>query len=171
MPRITPDQAGGQNVCALLDTIAWSEIGAAGLMTSDDGYNVLVGSTPSKPQLFTSYATHPNVYNARFSSTAAGRYQELFRNWLAYKSLLKLPDFGPVSQDLMAIRQIQEAHAMPSILAGNFDAAIVLIGHLWASLPGAGYGQHENQMNDLRDVYQSAGGSIASLTNVTGSAA
>ena len=171
MPRITPDAAGGRNVCALLDTIAWSEISAAGLIASDDGYDVLVGSTPTKPKLFTSYATHPNVYNSRYDSTAAGRYQELFRNWLAYKSMLNLPDFGPVSQDRMAIQQIKEAQALPSILAGHFDAAIVLIAHLWASLPGAGYGQHEQQLDGLRDVYRNAGGTITSLAHVPGSVA
>jgi len=171
MPRISAEAAGGQNVCALLDTIAASEIGGPLLAASDDGYNVLVGSTAAEPHLFDSYATHPNVYNARYSSTAAGRYQELFRNWVAYKSVLNLPDFGPMSQDLMAIRQIQEAHAIPAIQAGQFETAIGLISHLWASLPGAGYGQHENQMASLVAAYTAAGGQIASLSGVTGSAA
>jgi muramidase (phage lysozyme) len=170
MPRISAEQAGGINVAAFLDTIAWSEIGPELLAHSDDGYDVLVGSTDRAPLLFTSYATHPNVYSARFASTAAGRYQELFRNWLAYKAMLKLPDFGPVSQDRMAIQQITEARAMPSILGGDFDTAIILVSHLWASLPGAGYGQHEQELGALRAAYQAAGGQIASLANVTGSA-
>ena len=64
MSRISTDQAGAKNVCALLDAIAWSEIGAQLLAETDDGYNVLVGSLPSKPLLFDSYADHPNVFES-----------------------------------------------------------------------------------------------------------
>lgn len=158
MPRITPEQAGGQNRRAFLDMLAQSEIGAALLQHSDDGYDVLVGSTGRAPLLFDSYATHPDVYNPRYSSTAAGRYQELFRNWLAYKQLLALPDFGPVSQDLMALQQIREARALPLIDAGKLNAAIALCSHLWASLPGNDYGQHQQALNDLQTWFTQAGG-------------
>lgn len=156
MPKITPDQAGGQNVCALLDTLAVSEIGAKLLAQSDNGYNVLVGG-----QLFASYADHPDIYNARFNSTAAGRYQLLYRWWAPYKSLLKLTDFSPLSQDLVAIQQIKERHGYGLIQAGHFDEAIVAVSNIWASLPGAGYGQHENELGALRAVYVAAGGTLA----------
>lgn len=163
MPRITATQAGGQNVCALLDMIAWSEIGPALLANpaTDDGYLVLVGATPEKPLLFQSYATHPDVYNAREDSTAAGRYQELHRNWPYYQRTLALPDFSPVSQDRIAIQQIREAGALPLINAGQFAAALARIAHLWASLPGAGFGQHEQEFGQLRQAYQKAGGTLA----------
>ena len=161
MPRITSDAAGGQNVCALLDCIASSEIGSGLLAASDDGYNVLVGSTASAPLLFDSYAAHPNVYNPRYRSTAAGRYQLLSRYFAAYKSLLRLPDFGPVSQDRIAIQQIRESHAFDLIVAGQFAQAIAAIAHIWASLPGAGYGQHENQLSSLQAAYLAAGGQLA----------
>ena len=65
---MTPNQK------AFLDMIAFSEIGPALLAKSDDGYDVLVGSTPDRPLLFTSYAEHPNILNAACNSTAAGRY-------------------------------------------------------------------------------------------------
>ncbi|TPQ32162.1 glycoside hydrolase, partial [Burkholderia ubonensis] len=45
MARISVAAAGGKNRVAFLDTVAVSEIGAALLAKSDDGYNVLVGST------------------------------------------------------------------------------------------------------------------------------
>jgi muramidase (phage lysozyme) len=122
--------------------LAWSEIGPGLLAHSDDGYNVLVGSTQRTPLLFDSYATHPNVYNRRYNSTAAGRYQILARYWPHYRALLKLPDFGPVSQDLYAIQQLRERKALPLIEAGNVTAAIAKVSNIWASLPGAGYGQH-----------------------------
>ena len=66
------------NEKAFLDMLAHSEIGEALLAVSDNGYNVIVGSTPTKPDLFTSYANHPRklVRLGEFlQSTAAGRYQ------------------------------------------------------------------------------------------------
>lgn len=161
MPRITPDQAGGTNVCAFLDMLAASEIGAALLAHSDDGYDVLVGSLPRAPLLFTSYADHPNVYNAKLNSTAAGRYQLLYRWWVPYKKLLALPDFSPVSQDRVAIQQIKERGAYGLIQTGQFDQAVARCANIWASLPGAGYGQHENQLDQLRTAYTAAGGTLA----------
>lgn len=163
MPRITAAQAGGQNVCALLDAIAWSEIGPAllALEGADDGYLVLVGATASKPLLFYSYATHPDQFNPRLDSTAAGRYQVLYRNWMAYQRMLGLKDFTPVSQDRIAIEMIREAGGLGLIKAGQFTAAIMRIAHLWASLPGAGYGQHEQTMADLQQAYVQAGGTLA----------
>ena len=158
MPRFT---SASPNVRAFLDMLAWSEIGPGLLANSDDGYNVLVGSTQRAPLLFDSYATHPNVYNRRYNSTAAGRYQILARYWPHYRALLKLPDFGPVSQDLYAIQQLRERKALPLIEAGNVTAAIAKVSNIWASLPGAGYGQHEHDMQNLLAAYTSASGAIA----------
>lgn len=39
----------GPNISAFLVMIAWSEIGPTLLEETDDGYNVLVGSTPGRP--------------------------------------------------------------------------------------------------------------------------
>jgi muramidase (phage lysozyme) len=161
MTRITAQQAGGQNRVAFLDMIGVSEIGEALLAVSDDGYNVLVGSTPSAPLLFSSYAAHPDVYNAALNSTAAGRYQLLYRYWLAYKASLNLPDFSPVSQDLIALQQIRERRALPLIDAGQFAQAVQACSNIWASLPGNSYGQHTNEMAALQAAYVAAGGALA----------
>lgn len=161
MPRITLAEAGGKNVCALLDAIAWSEIGPGLLAHSDDGYDVEVGSTERAPLLFSSYAAHPNVYNARYQSTAAGRYQELFRNWIAYKPMLQLPDFSPLSQDRMAIQQIKEAGGIEPIQSGLLATALERIAHLWASLPGNSYQQHQNNYSAIEAAYCAAGGTLA----------
>lgn len=168
MPRIAAEQAGGANVCAFLDMIAHSEIGDALLARSDDGYNVLVGSTARAPLLFSSYATHPDVYSERYNSTAAGRYQILSRYWPHYRDLLKLPDFGPESQDRYAIQQIRECKALPMVVAGDFVDAVHRVANIWASLPGAGYGQHENEISDLRDAYVRSGGSLSACSRNTG---
>lgn len=161
MPIITADQAGGLNRCAFLDAIASSEIGTALLAATDDGYNVLVGSTPNHPITFASYASHPDVLNVALNSTAAGRYQLLFRWWSAYSTLLKLPDFSPLSQDMIALQQIRERRALPLIDAGKFAQAIALCSNLWASLPGAGYGQHTNSLDSLQAAYILSGGTVA----------
>lgn len=161
MPRISAEEAGGQNVLAFLDLIAWSEIGPALLEASDNGYNVLVGSTPAKPLLFSSYAAHPNVYNKRCDSTAAGRYQLLSRYWRAYQSQLKLEDFSPINQDRIALKQIAERGALKLIQAGHIHAAIAKVSNIWASFPGAGYGQHEHEVKNLLAAYKAAYGSLA----------
>lgn len=150
-----------QNRKAFLDMLAHSEIGSGLLAVSDNGYNVLVGSTPSNPLLFDSYADHPNVYNAACNSTAAGRYQLLHRWWPPYKSLLGLNDFSPDSQDAVALQQIKERGALPDIDAGHFPEAVAKCKNIWASLPGAGYSQHENSLANLQAAYVTAGGSLA----------
>lgn len=149
------------NLDAFLSMIAHSE-GTADL--GDRGYNVIVGSRPGRTILFRSYKDHPRVLvqlSSALNSTAAGRYQILERYFDAYRDQLKLPDFSPASQDAIAIQMIRERGAIPDIEAGRFDAAVARCSNLWASLPGAQYGQHTNQIADLRAAYQAAGGSVA----------
>ncbi|MCA8065486.1 glycoside hydrolase family protein [Burkholderia sp. AU38729] len=163
MARIDVATAGGKNRIAFLDMIAASEITPALLAKSDDGYNVLVGATPARPLLFSSYAAHPNVLNRNIPvpSTAAGRYQILYRWWRIYQAQLQLPDFGPASQDRYALQQLREHGALPLIDAGRFREAVAKVSNVWASLPGAGYGQHENDIERLLDAYRAAGGQVA----------
>jgi len=161
MAQITPQQAGGVNVVAFLDTIAWAEGTDNGKQrTRDRGYDVLVGG-----QLFTSYADHPRVLvdlpKLRIQSTAAGRYQLLRRYFDSYRKTLNLRDFSPLSQDLIALQQIRERRALPLIQSGQVVEAIKAVRNIWASLPGAGYGQHEQKLDDLLAAYRAAGGEIA----------
>ena len=162
MARITPQQAGGVNVVAFLDMLAWSEGTDNGKQpTKDHGYDVVVGGT-----LFTGYADHPRVLvplpRLKISSTAAGPYQLLSRYFDAYKKQLGLKDFSPLSQDLIALQQIRERRALDLIKQGRIEAAIKAVRNIWASLPGAGYGQHERKLADLLRAYQQAGGVVAS---------
>lgn len=86
------------NEKAFLDMIAYSEIGPELLALSDNGYNVIVGSTPKNPLLFTSYADHPRrliTLRPGLKSTAAGRYQLLSRYFDSYKKQLHLRTFRP----------------------------------------------------------------------------
>lgn len=161
MPFISPQQAGGKNVCAFLDAIAFSEGTDNGRQrTNNHGYDVIVGGG-----LFTSYADHPRKLVALPSlgikSTAAGRYQLLSRYFDAYKKQLGLKDFSPLSQDLIAIQQIRERKALQLIQAGQFEQAVRQVRNIWASLPGAGYGQHEHKLENLLAAYRKAGGTVA----------
>ena len=147
---MTPNQK------AFLDMIASSE-GTIGL--GNNGYNVLVGGT-----FFDSYADHPRIIvhlKNGLNSSAAGRYQLLARYFDPYKELLSLPDFSPASQDAIALQQIRECGAIDNIEAGLIGIAIAKCSHIWASLPGANYGQHENTVQYLTSIYKNAGGSVA----------
>lgn len=165
-PRITAVAAGGQNVVAFLSTIYRSELGDALIAVSDDGYNVLVGSTPAAPKLFTSYADHPLPHAPGIQyapgkwSTAAGAPQILSKWWPFYKRSLNLPDFSPVSQDRYAIQQIRESRALPLLAAGDFAGACAACNHIWASLTGSPYGQHTNALQLLQSYYTAAGGTL-----------
>ncbi|MGO4717851.1 glycoside hydrolase family protein [Stenotrophomonas sp. 2MCAF14_2] len=161
MARLTPQQAGGVNVVAFLDMLAWSEGTDNGKQpTKDRGYDVIVGG-----QLFNGYADHPRVLVALpklgIQSTAAGRYQLLRRYYDAYRKTLGLKDFSPLSQDLIALQQIRERRALPLIRAGRIAEAIKQVSNIWASLPGAGYGQNEHRLADLLAAYRKAGGTVA----------
>lgn len=152
---MTPNQK------AFLDMIAVSEIGQPLLDLTDNGYNVLVGSTVHNIMVFHDYSDHPRVLNEALNSTAAGRYQLLAHWFDAYRNLLNLKDFSPASQDAIALQQIKERKAFDDIEAGRFADAVEKVHNIWASLPGAGYGQHENQLAVLQQAYVDAGGALA----------
>ena len=140
---------------AFLSMIAVSELRQELMDRTDDGYDVIVGATAEHPLKFRSYDRHPNVTNhTRYGwSTAAGRYQILHRYAVAYTKTLKLPDFGPDSQDRIALQMIKEQHALPCVDRGEIAEAIKRVSNIWASLPGAGYKQNEHKMSTLLEVY------------------
>ena len=150
------------NLAAFLDTIAVSELTREVLMESDDGYNVLVGSYPGNVKTFPDYSRHPHIeveVRPGLVSSAAGRYQIIGRYADDYIKQLKLPDFGPESQDKIAIQMIGECHALDDVEAGAIEDAVLACSSRWASLPGAQYGQHVNKMDELLASYTQSGGS------------
>lgn len=144
---------------AFLDMLAWSEgTDKPGQPTRNRGYDVIVGGS-----LFTSYADHPRklvTLNPKLKSTAAGRYQLLSRYWDAYRIQLGLKDFSPASQDAVALQQIKERRALELIDAGDIRQAIDRCSNIWASLPGAGYGQFEHKADSLIARFKAAGGKV-----------
>lgn len=144
---------------AFLDLIAYSEGTDNGRQpTNNHGYDVIVGG-----KLFYDYSKHPGVYvklTPRLTSSAAGRYQILEKFAKHYMKQLRLPDFGPDSQDKIAIQLIKECKALDDIYAGRIHSAVYKCKSRWASLPGAGYGQHEQKIEKLIAVFKEAGGVV-----------
>lgn len=162
MAKLKKNSITPPNFLAFLDMLAAAEGTDDGRQpTRNKGYDVIVGG-----QLFTDYTDHPRILvrlpRLNIFSTAAGRYQLLSRYWDAYRKQLNLPDFSPENQDRVAIQQIRERGALPDIAAGRFDEAVRKVRNIWASLPGAGYGQHEQPLARLREVYVKAGGTLHS---------
>lgn len=149
------DQVKDQNTQAFLWTIRVSE-GTSG----QNGYRTIVGGST-----FDSFADHPRVLiplpNLRIQSSAAGAYQIIRRTWDGVRDKLGLVDFTPSSQDAAAVELIRQRGALADVRAGRFAVAIDKCKKEWASLPGAGYGQHENTLARLQSAYTMAGGYIA----------
>lgn len=143
---------------AFRDAIAYSEGVAPGI----DGYRTMFGG-----QLCANLVDHPRQYfpfrdknGVLHTTSAAGRYQFLVRTWDDLRAKLQLPDFGPDSQDRACDELIRQRGASADVDAGRFADAIAKCAKTWASLPGAGYAQHENKLADLVAAYRAAGGSL-----------
>ena len=93
-------------------------------------------------ELFTDYSDHPRklvTLNPKLKSaaarTASCRCGGPCRRWLNC----------PKSRDAVALQQIKERGALPMIDRGDIRQAIDRCSNIWASLPGAGYGQFEHK--------------------------
>ena len=154
------------NVAAFLDLVACSEgtskasFSRSAAISIDDGYDVIVAGVDG-PEVFTDFSDHPFVHRAAklirastattdaLFSTASGRYQVLCRYFESYKVSLGLPDFSPLSQDLVAIQQIRERGALPHVESGDIATAITLCSNIWASFPGNSYAQGGHSLTAL----------------------
>lgn len=94
-------------------------------------------------------------------STAAGAYQFIKPTWNGLKLKLALPDFSAASQDQAAIELIRSKNALTDIEFGRVKEAINKVRTIWASLPGAGYGQPEKSLLTAISYYSAAGGQMA----------
>ena len=112
--------------------------------------------------LFSDLSRHPNIAVTKWgiTSTAAGAYGFLYRVWVEISEQLKLPDFSPASQDKAAIEMIKRKDALNDVLAGRIELTIYKCRKIWASFPGAGYGQNERALTELLPFYLKAGGTL-----------
>jgi lysozyme len=141
--------------------------------SGSNGYNTLMGGA-----LFDSYATHPALagwggtplsdsmcagagFGPGCVSTAAGAYQINKPTWNRIAAKVGLTDFSPESQDAAAWALIEEKGADADIIAGRIPQAVAKVRKIWASLPGAGYGQAEVAQSSFNTIYSQAGGQLA----------
>lgn len=144
-------------VRAFLDVIAYAE-------GTHAQYNIMYGGAR-----FSSYADHPRKYRASpwgtpgVGSDAAGRYQFKSTSWDEARSKKRLQDFSPANQDRAAVylmerngsttyENVKNAH-----IRTRFNAAVISLSHVWASLPPQHYKNQKVKSNeDLWAVYQRA---------------
>jgi RHS repeat-associated protein len=150
-------------VRAMLETLAYSEGTSS---DSDGGYGRVVKGkvlkSPNDPSLVgkvdvtvTDLSKHPNVLvkvNRKTSSTAAGRYQFLYRTWVG----LNLSDFGADNQDTGAVKLMKQRNMINPLLTGDVTQAMTNGNPEWASLPGSPYGQPTRSALSLQQVYTQA---------------
>ena len=167
---VAPQTQAQANRAAFLQMIRASE-GTSG----PDGYRTLFGY-----RTFSSFADHPRIA-VQFTSqegktlwtTAAGAYQLMaispiptggstkVDTWDRLQRKLQLPDFTPASQDAAALELVDECGALGNVDAGELDQAVSKCRRVWASMPGAGYGQPERSLDTLRTAFVNAGGTLA----------
>ena len=94
--------------------------------------------------------------NPKLKSTGAGRPASFFPCWDAYRKQL---DWKTSLRKVrtVALQQIKERGALPMIDRGDIRQAIDRCSNIWASLPGAGYGQFEHKADSLIAKIQRSG--------------
>lgn len=144
---ITPERQ------ALLNTIRYAE--GTWRNGSSQGYRLLYGGAELK-----SLAKHPDtVVVKRYASAAAGAYQFMPSTWALAAARLKLPDFGPSSQEQAALYLIDQRRALDEADGGKLTPALVAkLSAEWASLPtlaaASFYGQPVRELNELVSFYE-----------------
>ncbi len=75
---------------------------------------------------FTDTRAHPNklVTIGKYSSTAAGAYQLLYKTWLRAKQDGVVADFSPASQDTIAFEKLRSHLARQDVCDGEVESAI-----------------------------------------------
>ena len=170
-PYAGDDSQPARNRSAFLSMIRASE-GTSG----PDGYRTMFGY-----RTFTDFSDHPRQAvqftrqsdGAKLWTTAAGAYQLMavsplpgggstrVDTWDRLKAKLQLPDFTPGSQDAAALELVDECGALGDVDAGRLADAVTKCRKVWASLPGAGYGQPERSLDTLQAAFTNAGGTLA----------
>ena len=87
---------------------------------------------------FDSYDWHPNQVNkGSVYSTAAGRYQFLYRTWCEAAKALNLKDFSPANQDRAAWYLAKRRGVTEDMIKNNPQKAFHMVAKEWASVPKA----------------------------------
>ena len=147
---------------AFLDMLAWSEGTDNGRQkTRNHGYDVIVGG-----ELFTDYSDHPrklNTLNPKLKSTGAGRYQLLSRWWMPTASSLAWKTSLRKVRTLWHCSRLRSVALYLWLIVVDIRQAIDRCSNIWASLPGAGYGQFEHKADSLIAKFKEAGGTVREI--------
>ena len=141
---------------AFLDMLAWSEE----LITDVRKPEIMVMTSLWASCYRITPITLCFTLNPKLKSTGAGRYQLLSRWWDAYRSVAE--DFSPKSGTLWHCGRLRRG-ALPMIDRGDIRQAIDRCSNIWASLPGAGYGQFEHKADSLIAKFKEAGGTVREI--------
>ena len=145
---------------AFLDMLAWSEgIDNGRQKTRNHGYDAGPGG-----ELVTDYSRSPSQTCHAKPKTQINRRRTLPASFplCGCHQQLGLKDFSE-SQDAVALQQIKERGALPMIDRGDIRQAIDRCSNIWASLPGAGYGQFEHKADSLIAKFKEAGGTVREI--------
>ena len=145
---------------AFLDMLAWSEGTDNGRQkTRNHGYDVIVGG-----ELFTDYPITPRkLVTLNPNSNQQAPDATSFFPVGGMPTASSLPERLPEKSDAVALQQIKERGALPMIDRGDIRQAIDRCSNIWASLPGAGYGQFEHKADSLIAKFKEAGGTVREI--------
>ncbi len=151
------DHLKNPNVQAFLKAIADAEGG---------GYDFKYGAVKGRRNdrwRFTDNSTHPGA-GADGRTTAAGMYQINQGTWKDHgEGRMGLTDFGPETQDLIAVSILRSLGVIDDIKAGDIEAGLSAASKPWAALPkGRGqtgrYNQPYVEYERFESAYKAAGG-------------
>ena len=139
--------------------LAWSEGTDNGRQkTRNHGYDVIVGG-----ELFTDYSDHPRKLVAK-PKTQINRRRTLPASFPLVGCLPQAawPERLLSEKSGRCGIAIKEHGALPMIDRGDIRRAIDRCLNIWASLPGAGYGQFEHKADSLIAKFE-AGGTVREI--------
>ena len=141
---------------AFLDMLAWSEGTDNGRQkTRNHGYDVIVGG-----ELFTDYSDHPRKLVTLKPKTQINRRRTLPASFPLVGCLPQAawPErlLSEKSGRCGIAARFKERGALPMIDRGDIRQVIDRCSNIWASLPGAGYGQFEHKADSLIAKFREA---------------
>ena len=126
--------------------------------TRNHGYDVIV-------VLFTDYSDHPRklvTLNPNSNQQAPDATSFFPCWWDAYRKQLGLKDFSPKVRMLWYCSRLRSV-ALTYDWSWYIRQAIDRCSNIWASLPGAGYGQFEHKADSLIAKFKEAGGTVREI--------
>ena len=143
---------------AFLDMLAWSEE----LITDVRKPEIMV-MTSLQAKLFTGLRSFIASLSRSAGLKSAGRTLPASFPLVGCLPQAAWPERLLSESRTLALQQIKERGALPMIDRGDIRQAIDRCSNIWASLPGAGYGQFEHKVDSLIAKFKEAGGTVREI--------